>query len=87
MASMLSSLLDLLLPFENLGVLHPYLATSHNILDVEKRMLLNIEQTLVYTTTYCAKSKDAWCPAKIKELKEFKIKVTPSNESSSIINS
>ncbi len=43
MASILSSLLDTLIPFENLGVLHPYLAISSDILEVEKRMLLQVE--------------------------------------------
>jgi hypothetical protein len=40
MPSMLANLLDTLLPFQNLGVLHPYLSMTGNMNKLEKRMLL-----------------------------------------------
>jgi GPI ethanolamine phosphate transferase 3 subunit O len=78
--SMLASLLHTLLPFQNVGVLHPYLSMTSDMATLEKRMMLNIEQLQVFLTTYCSESGDRWCKEKLKEIKEFKENASHSKD-------
>ncbi|TNV84491.1 hypothetical protein FGO68_gene11512 [Halteria grandinella] len=68
--SIATAILDLPIPFSNVGTLNPYLYTSLNINQLHQRMIKQVEQVALYVKVYCAESKDYWCSEKIIEMDE-----------------
>jgi phosphatidylinositol glycan class O len=66
MPSILAAILDLEIPFSNLGVLHPYLYTNKNggMRGLYQRMVKQLESLDTYISEYCSHQEELWCPEK-----------------------
>lgn len=53
LASFASSILGLTIPFQNLGVLHPYFFLDPNLRSLSETMKEHLKQLLVYIEEYC----------------------------------
>ena len=65
LASIVSSLLDLPLPFSNVGVFHPAFFPHHDLRKVHAAFMKNLEQFQTYVEAYCAATEQKWCADEI----------------------
>ena len=70
MPSILASILDLELPFSNLGVLHPYLYLNKDggLSGLYGQMVKQVKQIHTYINEYCKKITENWCKDKVSEI-------------------
>ncbi|TNV84606.1 hypothetical protein FGO68_gene1923 [Halteria grandinella] len=67
--SIATAILDLPIPFSNVGVLYPSLYMLNDIKQLYKRMLMQMEQLSLYVQAYCNESHDYWCKHKVIDMK------------------
>ena len=83
LAAIISGILDIPLPFQNLGVLYPHFFFPRGLNQEQELSLKLMNQTsslLNYVRVYCEKAKDLWCDDQITKI-ELKLKVLDqSNE-------
>ena len=60
-AAIISDLLNLPLPFSNMGVLHPWFHQSTNLSSLYQRMLAHLDQLQTYVHAYCGENGEQWC--------------------------
>jgi GPI ethanolamine phosphate transferase 3 subunit O len=70
LASFASSILGLALPFQNLGVLHPYFFMDSKLGDLSDKMNEHLKKLLQYIEEYCnTDSEEVWCAHEIDDIK------------------
>jgi len=65
-----AALLNVPIPFANLGFVHPAFVQTNNFSQAVKDMRENIEQVYTYLKFYCKHKNSSWC---VDELKSFVI--------------
>ena len=69
LAAIGAELVNVPIPFSNLGIVHPGLIRADNLRDVAKVMRKNIAQVDTYLTAYCGETQQYWCEDEIKSFK------------------
>lgn len=67
MAPIVSQLLDLPLPYSNLGFGHPAFALTDKLGDIQASLVANLEQMKTYLEAYCGKTQQMWCQTEIAD--------------------
>jgi hypothetical protein len=68
LAAIISGILDIPLPFQNLGLMHPHFFFPRGPSQEKELSLKLMDQTyslLNYVRVYCEKAKDLWCDDQI----------------------
>ena len=66
LVSIVSNLLDLPLPFSNVGVFHPAFYPHSDLKNVHSAFMKNLEQFQNYVEAYCEATEQNWCEEEIK---------------------
>lgn len=66
--AIVSAILDLPLPFVNLGVAHPVFTPSGSATDAFHIARRALQQVTTYVETYCQRTQQGWCAGELAEL-------------------
>lgn len=70
-ASIVSNMLDIPIPFSSLGIYHPLFLMSPDLKELPQRMINNLYQIKGYITEYCQQQKHlSWCEPQKQDLSD-----------------
>ena len=70
LAPIVSQLLDLPLPYSNLGIGHPAFALTNSLGEIHANFVSNLEQMKTYLEAYCGKTQQVWCEGEIADFED-----------------
>jgi hypothetical protein len=68
--AIVSLILDLPLPFVNLGVIHPAFSPTSDLMTIHRQMMNNLIQIELYVREYCEITKLTWCDHEIVDFQK-----------------